>query len=207
MGEIMGKIKVLIFDKHKLYKDALSHILKDKEWIKSVFSISQYEHVLPVLDKFYPDMVLINSFKVEHDKLEKLVKGIKNRDNDISIFLLKNEDTLLHRNTDRFVDLSIPINKDHKYLYKMIQKYVSNNEDSSVQESAGSYKFHNLSDREMDVISLISKGMSNKEISEELLITERTVKNHVSSILKKLSVNDRTQALIKCLKMGIVDLD
>jgi len=207
MGENMGKIKVLIFDKHKLYKDDLSHILKDKEKIKSVFSISQYEHVLPVLDKFYPDMVLINSLKVEHDKLEQLVKGIKNKDNEISIFLLKNEDTFLHRNTDRFVDLSIPITKDHKYLYKMIQKYVSNNENNTVEESVTGYKFHNLTDREMDVVLLIAKGMSNKEISEELVISERTVKNHVSNILKKLSVNDRTQALIKCLKMGIVELE
>lgn len=207
MGENMSKIKVLVFDQNKLYKDALSHILKDKEKIKSVFSISQYKHVLPVLDKFSPDMVLINSFKIENEKLEQLVKGIKNKNDKISIFILKDEDILLGSNTDRYVDLTIPITKDHSYLYKMIKKYVNNNKEDTLAENITSYKFHNLTDREMDVMKLISKGMSNKDISKELLITERTVKNHVSKILTKLSVNDRTQALIKCLKKGIVELE
>ena len=207
MGENMIKIKVLVFDQNKLYKDALSHILKDQEKIKSVFSISQYEHVLPVLEKFNPDMVLINSFQINKDQLENLVKGIKSKNRQISIFLLKNGNSYLHRNTERFVDLTIPVSKDHTYLYNMIKKYVISTTKSSVEEDIKKYKFHNLTKRETDVMTLISKGMSNKQISEELIISEQTVKNHVSNILKKLSVSDRTQALIKCLKKGIVDLE
>lgn len=203
----MSQIKVLIFDKNKLYKDALAHILKEKEKIKSVFSISQYDHVLPVLNKFYPDMVIINSHKIANSELQKLVQGIKRKDDDISVFILKSEDLFLNRNTDRYVDLTVPISKDHNYLYKMIKKYVNKNVSDTVSDFQKEYKFHNLTNREMDVINLISKGMTNREISQELIISERTVKNHVSSILKKLSVNDRTQALIKCLKMGIVDLE
>ena len=118
----MSQIKVLIFDKNKLYKDALAHILKEKEKIKSVFSISQYDHVLPVLNKFYPDMVIINSHKIANSELQKLVQGIKRKDDDISVFILKSEDLFLNRNTDRYVDLTVPISKDHNYLYKMIKK-------------------------------------------------------------------------------------
>ena len=203
----MEKIKILIFDKNKLYKDAISYLLKDKRKIKSVFSISQYEHVISVLEKFYPDMVLINSLKMGTKELENLVKAIKTINKRISIFVLQNDKKTLNKNTERYVDLIIPTSKDYNYLYAMIKKYVNKNVEETIKEISVNYKFQNLTDREMDVIKLISKGMSNKKISAELLISERTVKNHVSSILKKLSVNDRTQALIKSLKMGIVDLD
>lgn len=204
----MDGIKVLIFDKNKLYKDALVHLLKEKKKIKSVFSISQYGHVLPVLNKFYPDLVIIDCLNVEKNNLKGLVENIKSENSKIRIFILKSENLFLQRETDRFVDLTVSINRDHNYLYKMIKKYVNKNlSDQISEESSNNYRFHNLSKREMDVLFLISKGMTNKEISEQLIITERTVKNHVSSILNKLSVNDRTQALIKSLKMGIVELD
>ncbi|MFO7815583.1 MAG: response regulator transcription factor [Halanaerobiales bacterium] len=203
----MGKIKVLIFDKNKLYKDAISLLLKDKDRIKSVFSISQYVHVVPVLEKYLPDMVLINYLKVTEKELENLVENIKKVNNKTIIFILKSEGVSFNKKIERIVDLGVPISKDHKYLYKMIIKYVNKNRRQQVNEDVTDFKFHNLTKREMDVISLISKGMTNREISKELIISERTVKNHVSSILKKLSVNDRTQALIKCLKMGIVKLE
>jgi len=203
----MSKIKVLIFDKNKLYKDAISHLLKDKEKIKSVFSISQYEHVIPVLEKFFPDLVLINNLNVTREELEKLVKNIKAIDKQINIFILKNKGVFFNTKIERYIDLKISVSKDHKYLYSMITKYVNTISNDSVKEVNNEFKFHNLTKREMDVMKLISQGLSNRAISEELVISERTVKNHVSSILKKLSANDRTQALIKCLKKGIVNLE
>ena len=203
----MSRIKVLIFDKNKLYKDAISHLLKDKEKIKSVFSISQYEHVIPVLEKFFPDLVLINNLNVTREELEKLVKNIKAIDKQINIFILKNKGAFFNTKIERYIDLKISVSKDHKYLYSMITKYVNTISNDSVKEVNNEFKFHNLTKREMDVMKLISQGLSNRAISEELVISERTVKNHVSSILKKLSANDRTQALIKCLKKGIVNLE
>lgn len=64
-----------------------------------------------------------------------------------------------------------------------------------------------LSDRELGVLVLISKGMSNKEIAAELKLAEGTVKLHVSSILAKLGVADRTQAILVAVKRGLVHLD
>jgi DNA-binding NarL/FixJ family response regulator len=64
-----------------------------------------------------------------------------------------------------------------------------------------------LSTRELEVLKLISEGMSNKEIASMLMITESTVKNHVNSILAKLRVKDRTQAATTALRRGIVTLD
>lgn len=64
-----------------------------------------------------------------------------------------------------------------------------------------------LTDREMDVLRLIARGMSNKEIADALIISEKTVKTHVSNILSKLHLADRTQAAIYALRQRLVPID
>ena len=67
--------------------------------------------------------------------------------------------------------------------------------------------FHPLSAREMEVLSCVVGGMSNKEIASSLGISHQTVKNHVTSILRKFGVEDRTQAVVYALKRGWVKLN
>jgi len=67
--------------------------------------------------------------------------------------------------------------------------------------------FHPLSDREMEVLTCVVEGMSNKEIAAALGISHQTVKNHVTSILRKFGVEDRTQAVVYALKRGWVKLN
>ena len=64
-----------------------------------------------------------------------------------------------------------------------------------------------LTNREMDVIACIAKGFSNQDIAQALFVSEKTVKNHLTNIFRKLGVNDRTQALIYVLKHNIMELD
>jgi DNA-binding NarL/FixJ family response regulator len=66
--------------------------------------------------------------------------------------------------------------------------------------------FHPLSDREMEVLACVVRGMSNKEIASRLGISHQTVKNHVTAILRKFGVEDRTQAVVYALKRGWVTL-
>jgi len=66
--------------------------------------------------------------------------------------------------------------------------------------------FHPLSEREVEVLTCVVKGMSNKEIASTLGISHQTVKNHVTSILRKFGVEDRTQAVVYALKRGWVKL-
>lgn len=73
-------------------------------------------------------------------------------------------------------------------------------------EEAGDELFLPLSPREMEILQLIARGMSNKEIAKELQISRQTVKNHMTSILRKLAVNDRTQAAIYALRRGWIRL-
>ncbi len=67
--------------------------------------------------------------------------------------------------------------------------------------------FHPLSDREMEVLELVVQGKSNKEIAALLGISHQTVKNHITSILRKFGVEDRTQAVVYALKRGWVKLN
>jgi DNA-binding NarL/FixJ family response regulator len=66
--------------------------------------------------------------------------------------------------------------------------------------------FHPLSPREMDILRCIARGLSNKEIAKMLDISQQTVKNHMTTILRKLAVNDRTQAAVYALKRGWIRL-
>ena len=67
--------------------------------------------------------------------------------------------------------------------------------------------FHDLSDRELEVLKLIAEGLSNAEISNHLFISEKTTKNHVSNILGKLHLADRTQAAVYAWRQGVVRRD
>jgi DNA-binding NarL/FixJ family response regulator len=65
----------------------------------------------------------------------------------------------------------------------------------------------NLSNRELEVLASMARGLSNKEVASQLKIAEGTVKLHVSSVLSKLGVADRTQAILAAVKRGLVQLD
>ena len=76
----------------------------------------------------------------------------------------------------------------------------------SVQRAADMKVFSELTEREREVLKLVAEGKRNREIGEELFITEKTVKNHISSILSKLQANDRTEAAMFAARQGLVDL-
>ena len=67
-------------------------------------------------------------------------------------------------------------------------------------------KLNELTRREVEVLKLIAEGLFNKEIASKLDISERTVKNHVSNIFKKIDVSDRTQAAVFAIKNNLVNL-
>ena len=75
-----------------------------------------------------------------------------------------------------------------------------------IERSADYIKLENLTDREIEVLKLLAVGMYNKEVAETLEISERTVKNHISNIFKKLDVTDRTQAAVFAIRNGLVNI-
>ena len=79
------------------------------------------------------------------------------------------------------------------------------NETVSVRDTAMD-RLNDLTRREIDVLKLLAEGLFNKEIASRLNISERTVKNHVSNIFKKISVSDRTQAAVFAIKNNLIKI-
>jgi DNA-binding NarL/FixJ family response regulator len=75
----------------------------------------------------------------------------------------------------------------------------------SRRDALESADYSPLSPREIEILGFVSQGLSNKEISGILRISDQTVKNNITSILRKLQVNDRTQAVIYALRHGWID--
>ena len=75
-----------------------------------------------------------------------------------------------------------------------------------IDKKTDKYKINSLTNRELEVLIQVANGMFNKEIAKSLHISERTVKNHMSSIFKKLEVSDRTQAAVFAIKNNIVSI-
>ena len=75
-----------------------------------------------------------------------------------------------------------------------------------VNRENGETKLEGLTKREIEVLKLLAEGLFNKEIAYKLSISERTVKNHVSNIFKKINASDRTQAAVFAIKNNLVDL-
>lgn len=75
---------------------------------------------------------------------------------------------------------------------------------SSKPKSKAEELIDQLTERELDVLRALAEGLSNREIAERLVITEGTVKNHVSNLIAKLNVRDRTQAILKAQELGLI---
>ena len=75
-----------------------------------------------------------------------------------------------------------------------------------IETNKDAEKIQNLTKRELDVLKLLAVGMFNKEVGKRLEISERTVKNHVSNIFKKLGVTDRTQAAVFAIRNNLVQI-
>lgn len=88
---------------------------------------------------------------------------------------------------------------------RILSQFRSLPEVQMVAEDLGLQIFTPLSEREIEVLERIAAGSSNKAIADELGISTQTVKNHISSILRKLSLNDRTQAVIFALRRGWIE--
>lgn len=87
-----------------------------------------------------------------------------------------------------------------KIAAKVLQDFRRIKEDEETDDT----EMFELSDRESEILDLVAKGMRNKEIADQLSIAEKTVKNHVSNILKALQVNSRTEAAMKAVKARMV---
>ncbi|MTI66885.1 MAG: response regulator transcription factor [Firmicutes bacterium] len=214
----MNKIKVLIADDHSLMRQGLKQILELEDKIDVIGQASDGKEALDKTISMKPDVILLDINMPEITGIEVL-RRLKDIGTDSKIIMLTIHDdreylyetvnigadgyVLKDSDSDTLIKAIKDVNEGETYIQPnlaslLVRKY-STKEDNPKEKT----KKDLLTRREYEVIGLIAEGMNNREIAEKLFISEKTVKNHVSNIFKKIQVSDRVQAAIFAYKNNI----
>jgi len=214
----MEPIKILIADDHCMVREGLKQLLELDGDIQVIGEAGDGISCLRMLEELRPDVTLldINMPQMNGLKVLEAIRGNKNDKNRIIILTIHNEIEYLMRAVDNNVDGYVLKDSDSEILRKAIfsvyngEKYYQSELVPLMKQKVENRKYESkdevLTKREMEVLKLLTEGLFNKEIAYQLSISEKTVKNHVSNIFKKILVSDRTQAAVYAIKNNIVEL-
>ena len=211
-------IKILIADDHSMVREGLKQLLELEGDFQVVSEAANGMEALENIKVTKPDILLLDVNMPVMNGLEILAKikqekiGVK-----VLILTIHNEVEYLLKAVEIGCDGYILKDSNSTLLKRAIHAVY--NGESYIQPdlipvlNAGlankttvNSKLSELTKREIEVLKLISEGLFNKEIAYNLEISERTVKNHVSNIFKKINVSDRTQAAVFAIKNGLVSI-
>jgi DNA-binding NarL/FixJ family response regulator len=214
-------IKILIVEDYQLIRRGIKSNLEKEKDIEIVAEVDSVEEAVNKTMELKPDIVLMD-LKLGDDENAgiKATRRIKEKTNTTKVLILTFYDDEVHiaQAIDARVDGYMLKDVDQYELIKairtiysgkaaihpaiaskmMLQMAVKNESETKKKDIQ-----YSLSIRELEVFELLTKGMSNKEIATQLYISEATVKAHISSILRKLNVTDRVQAVIMALHLEL----
>lgn len=225
----MSKIRILIADDHRVVREGLAAILKSRNDMDVVGEATNGIEVIEKAKTLRPDVILmdvsmpqmngIDATRAIRKSLPEIgIVVLTMHDDDATIFdlvgagvhgyLLKEADSSevvkaiqsIYRG-ESMIHPSIA----RKLLVEFSQGGPSSKPSKGKKEPPR--QAYNLSAREIDVLRRVAKGKTNKEIASELTLSEKTIKNHVRNIFHKMRVFDRTEAAIKGIQEGIIELD
>lgn len=216
----LTKIRVLLVDDHVLIREGIKQILELEGDIEVVGQAKDGEEAFKKVEILKPEVVLLDINMPNMNGIETLRKfkdiGVESK----IIMLTIHEDREYIMKTiklgadgyilkDSTADSFIQGVRDVVNGKQYIQPKLVNLADTSLNKTnvdLALEKINSLTKREYEVLTLIAEGLNNKDLAAKLFISEKTVKNHVSSIFKKLELNDRVQAAIFAYKNDIKKL-
>lgn len=214
----MSAIRVMIADDHSLIREGLRQLLEFDGSIKVVGEAANGVECLENLEKYDPEVLLLDINMPEMNGIEVL-KKMKENQSAVKVLILTvhNELEYLMNAVDIGVEGYIMKDSESAELKKAIravrdgENYIQpslipalNNQ--LMNRDVDKDKVASLTNRELEVLVQVANGMFNKKIATNLNISERTVKNHISNIFKKIEVSDRTQAAVFAIKNNIIKL-
>ena len=214
----MSMIRVLIADDHKMVREGLRRILEFDGEIQVIDEADNGEECIKKIRSSKPDIVLLDINMPVMNGIEALQEIRKKKlKTKVIILTVHNEIEYLLRAVDIGIDGYVLKDSDAHELIRAVTSVYEG--DKFIQPSLipllnskliardlDAERLEQLSNREIEVLKLVAVGMFNKEIGVELGISERTVKNHLSSIFKKIDSSDRTQAAVFAIRNGLVDI-
>ncbi len=212
------KIKICIVEDYALTRTALKYSLSEFKDIEIVNDFDNAEECIKYLDRADVDIILMdlglpymngldatNIIKKTHPEVKIIIITSHDTDEEIltalsagaNAYLIKDTNTpeiynIIHSVINGAIWLDPRIVKLAMEVFKLQKQHNTEREDIG-----------NLTDREKEVLKLLSEGKSNTEIAKELIISSHTAKVHVSNILTKLAVTDRVQAAVKAYKYNL----
>lgn len=212
------KTKVMIADDHSLVREGIKQLLEFDGSIKVISEAANGEECLEKLKEEIPDVLLLDINMPVKNGLDVLSE-IKEKKYNVKVLILTvhNDIEYLLKAIDIGVDGYILKDSESAELKRAIQAVMAGENyiqaslipalnNRLVNRDIDKDKIDSLTSRELEVLVKVANGMLNKEIATNLNISERTVKNHVSNIFKKIDVSDRTQAAVFAIKNNIIKL-
>lgn len=212
-------ITVLMVDNHKMIREGLKYILEDDGEIQVIEEANNGQDCLDKLKTVKPDIILLDIAMPVMNGIETLQRLKKKRKKyKVLMLTMHSEIEYLLKAVDSGADGYILKDSDAKELKRAIHRVNSGERfiqpslipllnSKLIARDLDKEKMDKLSNRELEVLKLVSVGMFNKEIGKKLDISERTVKNHMSSIFKKIECTDRTQAAVFAIRNGLVNVN
>lgn len=208
-------MKVLIVDDHPLFRKGLNTILSLEGSMEVVGEASNTEEALAFLNTLKPDIAVIDLWLGVESGLELIAEALRQdimckfvvlsssnveddfkraKELELAGYLFKeaSPEELLHA--------LLMISKGKKYYDQRVIELVLTSRKNRTKDK----QMEKLTPKEIEVLMELGKGLSNKEISQIMYITEYTVKKHVSQVLAKLNLSDRTQAALYANATGLV---
>lgn len=212
-------IKVMLTDDHSMLREGIRQLLEFDGSIEVIAEASDGDECLEILKSVKPDVLLLDINMPKKNGIEVLQEMKERKINDIKVLILTvhNEVEYLLKAVDIGVDGYILKDSESAELKKAInavmndENYIQPNlipalNSRLVYRDVDKEKIEALTKRELEVLVQVANGMFNKEIATSLNISERTVKNHISNIFKKIEVSDRTQAAVFAIRNDIIKL-
>jgi DNA-binding NarL/FixJ family response regulator len=214
----MGKLNILIVDDHKLFREGLKFLLSNLEEVGQVWEASDGEIFLGMLKTFNPDLVLMDIEMPKVNGIEATARAMEiNPDLKIMALSMYGDEEYFQKMVDAGVCGFLLKNSEFSEVKKAILTVAQGNNyftEEILYRLVDRFKTKTvqadtpvvLSDREIEVLQLICKGLSNQEIADKLFISKRTVDHHRASLLTKTDTRNAASLVIYAIKHKMIEV-
>jgi DNA-binding NarL/FixJ family response regulator len=205
-----AKIRILLVDDHMVIRMGLMTAVSDADDMEVVSEVDNGHEAIELYRQHHPDIVVLDLRMQGMNGIET-IRALREEFSHARILVFSNYAKgdevfqAMKAGAAGFVLKEMPLGR----LLEAIRSVHKGEQymPSEVAMRVGERLLANLSPRELDVLRLLARGLSNKEIGAQLGVVEGTVKIHIANIFNKLGVSDRTQAVVEAIKRGIVQID
>ena len=217
----MESIRVLLADDHTLFRKGIRTLLERMQGMEVVGEVASGREAVSQAQELVPDIILMDIKMPEFTGIEA-TRSILQENPHIGVVLLTMFDdpdsvfsgmragargyVLKEAEPDELLRAVEAAYRGEVILCPIIAKKLLEHFGREPESRQPGLRYEDLTQRELQVLQRAADGLSNKEIADRLVVSEKTVKNHIANIFSKLQVNDRTQAILLALRKGIITM-